>query len=99
LRIWDIEKQAQALSFNEFGDYVQSFDWNADGSFIATTSRDLHLRIFDPRDAKSVIKTEGFSGSKGSRVLWLDNHSKLAVVGFGKTSERLYGLWDPKKNG
>jgi coronin-1B/1C/6 len=97
LRIWDIEKQAQALSFNEFGDYVQSFDWNADGSFIATTSRDLHLRIFDPRDAKSVIKTEGFSGSKGSRVLWLDNHSKLAVVGFGKTSERLYGLWDPKK--
>jgi len=97
LRVWDIESQSQSLIFNEFTDYVQSFDWNHDGSCLATTSRDLQLRIFDPRDSKSVIKTEGFSGSKGSRVLWIDNHSKLAVVGFGKTSERLYGLWDPKK--
>jgi len=97
LRVWDIENSKQALSFTEFGDYVQSFDWNTDGSMIATTSRDLHIRLLDPRDAKSAIKTEGFSGSKGSRILWADNHGKLIVVGFGKTSERLYGLWDPKK--
>jgi len=76
---------------------VQNFDWNSDGSLIAATCKDLHLRILDPRDGKTAIKAPGFNGSKSSRVLWADNHGKLAVVGFSKTSERMYGLWDPKK--
>jgi len=97
LRVWDIEKSSQALLYKDFTDYVQSFDWNTDGSMIATTSRDLKIRILDPRDEKTAVVTDGFNGSKGSRILWADNRGKLIVVGFGKASERLYGLWDPKK--
>jgi coronin-1B/1C/6 len=97
VRVWDVENSRQALAFTEFGDLPQSCEWNGDGSQLVTTCKDLHLRIFDPRDAKSVLKAPGFPGSKSSRAVWCDNHGKIAVVGFSKTSDRCYGLWDPKK--
>jgi len=96
LRIWDVEQQSQVANFHDFGDLVQSVDWNSDGSMLGTTSKDLHIRLYDPRDSKTAIKAPGFNGSKSSRLLWCDNHAKIAIVGFSKGSERMYGLWDPK---
>jgi len=34
---------------------------------------------------------------KGSRVCWLGNHEKLFSVGFTKTSEREYAIWDHRE--
>jgi coronin-1B/1C/6 len=74
-----------------------SFDWNADGSQIASTAKDKKIRVFDPRDTKSVITGEGFAGTKKATVVWASNQEKLLGVGFSKTSGRQFGVWDPKK--
>jgi len=76
---------------------VQSIDFNGDGSQIATTCKDKKLRVFDPRDGKSVLSCEGFAGTKRSSVVWASNQEKLLAVGFSKTSQRQCGVWDPKK--
>ena len=96
LRVWDVSQQKQALSVNEFGDVVQSFDWNHDGSLIVTTSKDLQLRVFDPRNPSSVLKTAGFTGPKSSRALWRGDKGQIIALGSSKSSARQYGLWDLK---
>ena len=96
LRVWDVSTQQQALSINEFGDVVQSFDWNPDGSLIVTTSKDLQLRVFDPRNPSSVMKTAGFTGPKSSRALWRGDKGQIIALGSSKSSARQYGLWDIK---
>jgi len=96
VKIWDIEAQAEALTFEDHPDVPQSIDWTADGAQAATTCKDKKIRIFDPRDAKSVLTTEGFAGSKRSSIVWASNHGLLLGVGFSKNSVRQYGVWDPK---
>ena len=96
LRVWDVSRQQQSLSINEFGDVVQSFDWNPDGSLIVTTSKDLQLRVFDPRNPQSVMKTAGFTGPKSSRALWRGDKGQIIALGSSKSSARQYGLWDVK---
>jgi len=97
LKIWDIEAQTEARNIEDHTDIIMSFDWNADGSQIATTAKDIKIRIFDPRDTKTVITGEGFAGTKKATVVWASNQEKLLGVGFSKTSGRQYGVWDPKK--
>jgi len=96
VKIWDIEAQAEALNFEDHPEVVQSIDWTADGAQAATTCKDKKIRIFDPRDGKSVVSTEGFAGTKRSSVVWASNHGLLLGVGFSKTSVRQYGVWDPR---
>jgi len=96
-KVWDIEAQAEAINFEDHTDIILSFDWNADGSQVATTSKDKKIRIYDPRDSKAVASVEGFAGTKKASVLWASNQEKLLGVGFSKNSTRQYGIWDPKK--
>jgi len=97
VKIWDIEAQSEAQHIEEHKDIIFSLDWNADGSQLATSGRDKLIRVFDPRDAKAVITGEGFQGAKKSSVVWASNQEKLLGVGFGKSANRQYGVWDPKK--
>jgi len=96
-KVWDIEAQSEALNFEDHTDVILSLDWNHDGSQVATTAKDKKIRVFDPRDGKSVQSTDGFAGTKRSSVVWADNHGYLLGVGVSKTSVRQYGVWDPKK--
>jgi len=96
VKLWDIEAQTEAVNFEDHPEVVLSVDWNADGSQLATTCKDKKIRIFDPRDSKSCLTTEGFAGTKRSSVVWASNHGLLLGVGFSKTSVRQYGVWDPK---
>jgi len=97
VKIWDIEAQSEALNVEDHPDVLQSIDYSVDGSQIATTCKDKKIRVFDPRDGKSVASTEGFAGTKRSSVVWASNQEKILGVGFSKTSVRQYGVWDPKK--
>jgi len=97
VKIWDIEAQAEAINFEDHPEVVQSIDFSADGSQIATTCKDKKIRVFDPRDGKSVLTTEGFPGTKRSSIVWASNLGMILGVGFSKTSVRQYGVWDPKK--
>ena len=96
LRVWDLSTSQQVLSYTDFGDHAQSFDWNLDGSLLVATAKDLQLRVFDPRNPSSVIKTAGFTGPKASRALWRGDKGQIIALGSSKSSARQYGLWDLK---
>jgi len=98
VKIWDIERGTANLSVDgQHTDIIQSVDWSPNGSTIATTCKDKKLRLIDPRQQRVSSEAEGHQGVKGSRVTWLGNHEKLFSVGFTKTSEREYALWDPRE--
>jgi coronin-1B/1C/6 len=94
MKIWDIETQAEALSFDDFADTIFHFDWNRNGSQVATISKDHMVRIFDPREGKSVQEAKGFEGTKKSSCLWT-KQGKVFCVGFSRTSVRQFKIFDP----
>jgi len=96
VKVWDIEAQAEILNFDAHGDVPSSFNWNTNGSLACTSCKDKKFRVFDPRTNTTAIEAQGFEGSKKSTLMFIDNHAKLAAVGFSKSSSRLYQIWDPK---
>jgi coronin-1B/1C/6 len=98
LKVWDIEKSQQMISLDDtHQDLPQSVEWNENGSLLATSCKDKFVRIIDPRAPKTLLKTGGLEGGKSSRVCWFDNHNLLGLVGFSKTNQRQYSVYDPKK--
>lgn len=97
VKIWDIEKGDSRLDVPGHVDIIQSVAWNFDGSHLATASKDKKVRILDPRSGSIVQEVEAHGGVKGMRVLYLGSKEYLLTVGFSKTSDRQYGVWDPRK--
>jgi len=98
IKVWDIEKGNAVLSIDgQHGDIIQSVDWNFDGSLLASSSKDKKIRIIDPRLQSITGEVEGHQGVKGSRVCWLGRKERVLSVGFTKSSEREYALWDPRQ--
>jgi len=95
IKIWDIEKGEARNTIEEHGDIINSVAWNFDGSLLATTSKDKKIRVVDPRSNKVIQDKEAHVGVKGSRCIWLGSKGKLMSIGFSKTSEREYSIWDP----
>lgn len=49
---------------------------------LAQTSRDKKLRIFDPRAGTAPVRIgDGHAGVKGSRIVWLGGHDRIATTG------------------
>ncbi|KAI9632154.1 uncharacterized protein MKK02DRAFT_35550 [Dioszegia hungarica] len=97
IRLWDIEKggDSASLQLNGHGDGIQGLAWNAVGTTLATTCRDKKLRLFDPRAGSDPVRvTDGHSGVKGSRVVWLGDRDRIVTTGFSRMSDRQVGLWD-----
>lgn len=58
--------------------------WSPDGTQLATFAKDHLIRIFEPRSSLSaVIEMKGPEGSRGARVIWLED-SVIALSGFSK---------------
>jgi len=96
VKVWDIEKGKDLYSNDgQHTDIIQSVDWNGNGSLLATSAKDKKVRIIDPRQKSVVSEADGHPGVKGSRVCWLG--PRLYSVGFSKTSEREFALWDPRE--
>ncbi|KAJ5452610.1 hypothetical protein N7445_000793 [Penicillium cf. griseofulvum] len=93
VKIWDIEAGAPKLTLN-IGDIVQSQSWSANGSLLVTTSRDKKLRIWDVRQERPAHETNGHTGAKNSRAVWLGERDRIATTGFSKMSDRQLALWD-----
>ncbi|TVY43338.1 Coronin-like protein crn1 [Lachnellula cervina] len=93
IKLWDIGAGKSNLTLKH-GDIVQSLSWSANGSMLATTSRDKKLRIWDVRQERPAHEVAGHSGAKNSRVVWMGEHNRLATTGFSKMSDRQMALWD-----
>jgi len=101
IKIWDIEKGKDVFSCDSsHTDIIQSVDWNSTGSLLASTCKDKKVRVIDPRQNSVVAEAEAHPGVKGSRVCWIEdrdgNTKRMFSVGFSKTSEREFAIWDMK---
>lgn len=97
LKLWDIEKGETTVTLDGPTDIIQSIAWNYDGSRIAATCKDKKVRLADPRTGKFDTVTTGHQGVKGSRCIWVgkQGNQRLFTVGFSRSSERQYFLFDP----
>ncbi|RDL37373.1 putative coronin [Venustampulla echinocandica] len=93
IKLWDVASGQSHLTLKH-GDIVQSLSWSANGSMLATTSRDKKLRIWDVRQERAAHEVPGHTGAKNSRVVWMGEHNRLATTGFSKMSDRQMALWD-----
>lgn len=97
VKVWNIEKPEEEFSTLEGAeDAFMSIEWNLNGSLLATANRDKHLRIGDPRSKSWVHDWRGHEGPKGQRMCWL-SPTHLFSVGFSKSYERQFFLWDINK--
>jgi len=83
-------------SIQGHGGIIQSLNWNYDGSLLCSFCKDTKLRVFDPRTNNTVGTVDGHQGVKGGRAMFMGKHDKIFTVGFGKTSERQYFIYDVK---
>jgi WD40 repeat protein len=98
VKVWDIEKGKDILSVEaQHSDIINACEWNFNGSLVATACKDKKIRLVDPRHNSVSGEAEAHQGTKSARVIFLGNKEKMLSVGFTKTSEREYALWDPKK--
>lgn len=96
VKLWDLAApEDPRLVLSGHGDAVQSLAFNPTGTLLATTCRDRKLRIFDPRSGGNPVRvTDGHAGIKGSRVVWMGEHDRIATTGFSKMSDRQIGIWE-----
>jgi len=77
-------------------DIIQSSGWDFFGKIYSTASKDKKIRTLDPRGGSIISEVEAHVGGKGMRLLYLGRTEKLFTMGFSKTSERQFSLWDPR---
>ncbi|XP_065883807.1 coronin-1A-like [Dysidea avara] len=92
--IWNVEIGKEMLRVSGHPDTIYSFDWNVDGSLIATTCKDKKIRVINPRKDEIIAEGQGHTGSKASRVIFCGSTGKIFTTGFSRTSDRQYGVWN-----
>lgn len=92
--IWNVSTGARVKEINCHADTIYCCAWNFDGSLLATTCKDKLIRIIDPRKATVIAEGKGHEGSKATRVIFTGETNRLFTLGFGKTSERQFAVWD-----
>jgi len=96
VKLWDVSTGDEKNTFTGHGGIIQSLNWNYEGALLCSFCKDFKLRVFDPRNNNPVGVVDGHQGVKGGRAMFLGKHDKIFTVGFGKTSERQYFIYDVK---
>lgn len=96
IKLWDLAAPENSrVELSGHGDTIQSLTFNPTGTLLATTCRDRKMRIFDPRTGGQPVRiSDGHTGIKGSRLVWMGEHGRIASTGFSKMSDRQVGIWD-----
>jgi len=97
VKLFNIEAKQEMVTLPDVHKAIlNNVSWNKEGSQLATAGKDKTLRIFDPRSNSVAGEAPDHAGAKGSRVLWTNKNDFLFTVGFGKSNDRMYALYDPR---
>lgn len=100
VKIWDIEQQAEVCS-TEHDELIQGMAWDSRGEILASTCRDKHLRLIDPRTGTAAHKINAHDGQRTMKVEFCPNKGPgngeaVCTVGFTRQSKRQFRLWDQR---
>lgn len=78
---------------------IQSLSWDFDGQLLSTSSKDMKLRIIDPRSKSPLVSIfeDTHESTKGMTVKWLSRKDLLISCGFSKSGDREMFLWDTRQ--
>jgi coronin-7 len=69
-------------ALNNEEEVFQSLSWKADGSVLATTSKDKKVRIWDPRANSVTHSADSHSSNRESVTTWLGASNRILTSGF-----------------
>uniref|UniRef100_A0A3Q0RG13 Coronin n=1 Tax=Amphilophus citrinellus TaxID=61819 RepID=A0A3Q0RG13_AMPCI len=72
-----------------------SVSFNSDGSRLAVTSKDRHVRVLDPRSGK-ILQVSSSKSHKANKVLYIRGLKMLLSTGSSPWNHRQIVLWDPQ---
>jgi coronin-1B/1C/6 len=96
VKVWDVSTGQDKITVGGHGGIIQSLNWNYTGSTIVTFCKDKKMRLVDPRTNKITGEVETHQGTKGGRAIWMGKHEMIVSVGFSKSAEREYMIFDPR---
>nr|XP_004573977.1 coronin-2B [Maylandia zebra] len=71
-----------------------SVSFNSDGSRLAVTCKDRHVRVLDPRTGK-ILQVSSSNSHKANKVLYIGGLKLLLSTGSSSWNHRQIVLWDP----
>jgi len=97
VRLWDVEKGAEAHVVNMPGDAtLYNLSWDYSGKLFAAACQDKKLHIVDPRSDTFVSEVLAHEGGKGFRAEWAGRQDAVITAGFSRSSERVLAFWDTR---
>ncbi|XP_018326736.1 coronin-7 isoform X2 [Agrilus planipennis] len=95
--LWDLISQKEVFSTSDHSDVIQSVSWKRNGKLVATSCKDKHVRILDPRSEKSCVSiASSHQNIKDSRIVWLGDQDKVLTTGFNAAHLRQVILRDTR---
>jgi coronin-1B/1C/6 len=94
VRVWDIQNQKCALTFEDLKQSTYDLAWSHNGSLIAALTKDKVLSFFDPRKDTSCQRVSTHEGARQQKFVWLGDSQHILTCGFSKLSVREYAVWD-----
>ena len=95
--VWNI-LTAEIMFHIDVPDQVFCVSWTWNGKYFATSSKDLFIRLYDPREKdpdKQMLQITKDKAHPGKKQLQIQctKDDKIVSTGFGRQSERQYSLW------
>nr|XP_039251900.1 coronin-7-like [Styela clava] len=90
--IWDVKTGDTYFELSCDAGEIMSIAWSQNGKFIAASTKDKKLFIFEPRKSNEPIQVGPGPGNRSSRIIWACNDKFIAVSGFDRSSNRTISL-------
>jgi coronin-7 len=81
--LYDLTSEAEIFCNSDHPDTIQSLSWKADGSILATNTKDKKVRVLDCRSNNPIVLTaDSHQSIKDSRIVWLGSQDRIVTTGF-----------------
>jgi WD40 repeat protein len=85
--IWNVETDAQVTSFTKHTNEISSLSWSADGVYVASTSYDQTVQVWNAQTGQVVFT---HAASKGGVVAWSPDGTRLVFA----SNDTTFQVWD-----